>query len=115
MQVTKSTISSLDLSSCEAKIVSDHKTISALHKVKPHLSHEAKAKELCVNSEANATPLTSSTLLGSARLVISDRTKALSAQLALPCEANSTLRRVQPRYYARLRPKHLWVLTAKLF
>ena len=36
-------------------------------------------------------------MLGSARLAASGRTKALSAQLASPCGANSTLHRVQPR------------------
>jgi len=78
------------------KIVSDDKTISALHRAKPRLSREAKAKAFCANSEAIAAPLTSSAILGSARLSTSGRTKALSAQLASPCEANSTLRRVQP-------------------
>ena len=36
--------SSLDSASCKAKIVSDYKTISALHRAKPDLSCEAKAK-----------------------------------------------------------------------
>ena len=54
----------------EAKIVSDCKTISALH----------RAKALCANNEAIAAPLTSSALLGSARLAASDKTKALRAK-----------------------------------
>ena len=71
---------SLDSASCEAKIVSDCKTISVLHRAKPRLSREAKAKALCTNSEATAAPLTSSALLGSVlRLVASGKTKALSA------------------------------------
>jgi len=53
---------SLDSVSCEAKIVSDYETISALHRVKPRMSCEAKTKALCSNSEATATPLTSSEL-----------------------------------------------------
>ena len=97
MWVTKSTISSLDSASCEAKIVSDHKTISAIRRAKPRLSREAKAKALCANSEATLAPLTSSAILGGARLATSSRTKALSAQLASLCEANSTFHRVQPR------------------
>ena len=90
------TIFSLDSASCEAKIVSDHKTISALCRAKPRLSREAKAKALCANSEATAAPLKSSALFGSARFAASGRTEALSAQIASSCEANLTLRRVQP-------------------
>jgi len=71
---------SLDSASCEAKIVPDCKTISALHRAKPRLSREVRAKALCVNSEATAAPLTSSALLGSVRLAASDKTKALSAK-----------------------------------
>ena len=95
--VAKSTIFSLDSASYEAKIVSKHKTISALHKTKPRLSREAKATVLCTNSEATAGPLTSSALLGSARLATSGRTKALNALIASSCEADLTLCRVQPR------------------
>ena len=40
---------SLDSVSCEAKIVSDCKTISALHGAKPCLSCEDRAKALCAN------------------------------------------------------------------
>ena len=74
MWIAKSVVSceardrSLDSASCEAKIVSDCKTIPALHRAKPRLSREAIAKALCANSEATAAPLTSSVLLGSARL-----------------------------------------------
>jgi len=93
MWVAKSTTFSLDSASRDAKIVSDHKTISALHRTKPRLSHEAKTKALCANSEVTAASLTSSALLGS-RLATSGRTKELSAQLASPCEANSTFRRI---------------------
>ena len=71
---------SLDSASCEAKIVSDCKIISALHRAKPHLSREARTKALCANSEAIVAPLTSSALLGSARLAASDKTKVLSAK-----------------------------------
>jgi len=67
---------SFDSASCEVKIVSDCKTISALHRV----SREARAKALCANNEATAAPLTSSALLSSARLAASDKTKALSAK-----------------------------------
>ena len=62
---------SLDSASCEDKIVSDCKAISALHRGKPHLSREAKAKPLCTNSEAIVVSLTSSVLLGSAKLTAS--------------------------------------------
>jgi len=48
---------SLESASCEAKIVSKCKTISDLHRAKPHLSREAKAKALCANNEATATSL----------------------------------------------------------
>jgi len=75
MWVAKFTISSFDLASCEAKIVSNHKTISALPRAKPRLPYEAKTKALCANSEVTVAPLTPSTLVGSARLTISDRTK----------------------------------------
>jgi len=64
----KSIISSLDSASCEAKIVSNHKTISVLCRAKPRLSCETKAKAFYANSEAMAASLTSSALLGSAEL-----------------------------------------------
>ena len=86
MWIAKSVVScevrdrSLDSASCEAKIVYDCKTISALHRAKPRLSREAKAKALCANSEATAALLTSSALLCSARLAASNKTKALSAK-----------------------------------
>ena len=44
------------------------------------LSREARAKAHCANNEATAVPLTSSALLGSARLAANDKTKALSAK-----------------------------------
>ena len=88
---------SFDSASCEAKIVSDCKTIPALHRTKPRLSHEAKVKALCANNEAIAASLISSALLGTTRLAASCKTKALSAQIALAYEANSTLCRVHPR------------------
>ena len=50
MLVAKSTCPSLDSDSCEAKIVSEHKTISVPHRTKPRLSRKAKAKALCANS-----------------------------------------------------------------
>jgi len=62
MWIAKSVVScksrdgSLDLASCEAKIL-------ALHRAQPRLSREAKAKALCANSEATAAPLTPSALL----------------------------------------------------
>jgi len=45
---------SLDSASCEAKIVYDCKTNSALHRAQPCLSREAKVKALYANSEATA-------------------------------------------------------------
>jgi len=66
MWIAKSIISceardrSFNSASCEAKIVSDCKIISALHIAKPRLSREAKAKALCANSEATAGLHTSS-------------------------------------------------------
>jgi len=90
--VARSIVSSLDSVSCEAKIVYDHKTISALRRAKLRLSREAKAKASFVNREATVAPFTSSALLGSARLIASGRTKALSAQIASLCEG-----KVQPR------------------
>jgi len=39
-----------DSASCEAKIVSDCKTISALHKAKPRLSCEVRAKALVLTA-----------------------------------------------------------------
>jgi len=98
---------SLDSASCEAKIVSDCKTISALHRAKPRLSREARVKALCANSEVTAAPLTSSALLGSARLAASGKTKALSAQIASLYEANATLCRVQPRLSRETKAKAL--------
>ena len=71
---------SLDSAFYEAKIVSNCKAILALHRAKPRLSREAKAKALCANSETTAALLTSSSLLGSARLAVGDKTKALSAK-----------------------------------
>jgi len=111
MWITKSVVSreirnrSLDSASCETKIVSDYKTISALHSAKPRLSREVKAKALCANSEATTASLISSTLLGSARLAASNRTKALSAQIASSREANSTLYRVQPHLSCEVKAK----------
>ena len=87
---------SLDLASCEAKIVSNCKTISALHRAKSHLSREAKAKAHCANSEDITALLTSSALLGSTRLAASEKTKALCAQIASSCESNLTFCRAQP-------------------
>ena len=107
MWIVKVIDRSLDSASCEAKIVSDCKTISALHRAKPCLSREARAKALCANSEAIAAPLTSSALLGSARLVASSRTRALSAQIASSPESNSTLCRVQPRLSREAKAKAL--------
>ena len=66
---------SLNSASCEAKIVSNGKTILALHRAKPRLSREANAKVLCANSEAITAPLTSSALLSSARLAASEKPK----------------------------------------
>jgi len=77
MWVAKSTSPSLDSASCEAKIVSNHKTTSTPHRAKPRLSHEAKAKALCVNNEATTALLISSALLG--RTAGCGSTKALSA------------------------------------
>jgi len=71
---------SLDLASCEAKIVSDCKNISTLHRAKSRPSREAKTKAFCANSEAIAAPLTSLALLSSVRLATGDKTKALSAK-----------------------------------
>ena len=52
---------SLDSTSCEAKI-------SALHRAKPRLSHEAKATAtLCAERESTITSLKSRALLGSAQ------------------------------------------------
>jgi len=45
--------------------------------------------------------------LGSARLAASGRIKALSAQIASPCEANSTLCKVQPRLSRKAKAKAL--------
>jgi len=50
MWIAKSTVPSLDSVSCEATIVSRHKTILALHKAKPRLSRKSKATALCANS-----------------------------------------------------------------
>jgi len=97
MWIIKSTIPFLGPASCEAKTVLDHKTTSAPRRAKPRLSHEAKAKALFANSEATTASLPSSALLGSVRTSACGCTKALSAQIASLCEANSTLYRVQPR------------------
>ena len=76
MWIVKST-SPLDPASCEAKIVLDHKTTSVHRRAKPRLSHEAKAKALCANSEATATSLASTILLGSAKPAVREaNTKA---------------------------------------
>ena len=61
-------------------------------------SREAKAKApLGAENETIITSRKSRALLGSARLAARGRTKALSAQIASPCEANSTLWTVHPR------------------
>jgi len=85
----------------------DCKTISALHRAKPRLSCEARAKALCANSKTTAAPLISSALFGNARLVPSGKTKASSAQIASLCEANATLCRVQPRLSCEAKAKAL--------
>ena len=87
----------------------DHKTTSAPRKAQSRLSHEVKAKALCANSEATIIPLTSSTLLGSARTAACGSTKALSAQIASSCAANSTLYRVQPHLSHEAKNKALCV------
>ena len=50
MWIAKVIDRSLNSASCEAKIVSDCKTILALHRVKPRLSCEARPKALCANN-----------------------------------------------------------------
>jgi len=111
MWIVKSVVSceardrSLDSASCESKIIPGYKTISALHRAKPLLSREAKGKAFCANSEATAAPLTPSAVLDSARLVASGKIKALSAQIASSCKANSTLCRVQPRLSRKVKAK----------
>jgi len=68
---------SFDSALCEAKIVSDCETILALHRAKPRLSREAKAKApLGANSEATAARLTLSSLLSSAKAAFSREVKA---------------------------------------
>jgi len=69
MWVAKSTTSSLDAASYEAKIVLDHETISASCRAKPRLARKAKAKVLYAKSKATVASLTSTTLLSSARPV----------------------------------------------
>jgi len=83
MWVGKSTISFFDSASCEAKIVSNHKTIPALRRANLRLSREAKGKAFYANSEATAASLTSSALLGSARHATSGITKALKCSGSL--------------------------------
>jgi len=98
---------SLDLAFCEAKIVFDCKSISALHRAKPRMSREAKAIAFCAYSEATATSLISSALLDSTRLAASGKTKALNAQIASSREANSTLCRIQSRLSREVKAKAL--------
>ena len=82
MWIAKSLVSfeardrSLDSASCEAKIVSDCKIISALHIAKPRLSREAKVKApLCANSASLSQPTPSAKVFSR-----ETRTKALSAK-----------------------------------
>jgi len=94
MWIAKSVVScevrdrSLDSTSCEVKIISDCKTIPALHRAKPRLSREAKAKTLYANSKANAAPLTSSALLSSAKATLSREAKA---KVTLGAESEATI------------------------
>ena len=72
-------------------------SLAPFSSTKAALCCKAKAKApFGAESEATITSLKSRALLDSARLAASDRIKALSAQIASPCEANSTLCRVQP-------------------
>ena len=52
MWIAKAVDRSLDSASCEAKIVSDCKTISALHRAKPRLSCEDEGKMSACFAEA---------------------------------------------------------------
>ena len=83
MWVVKSTTSSLDPTSYEAKIVSDNETISTPHRTKPRLSCEAKPKALYANSETVVASLTFTTLLGSGKPA------AREANTKVPLHANS--------------------------
>ena len=87
MWIAKSVVScnardrSLDAASCEAKIISDCKTISVRHRAKPRLSREAKAKALmCAKSIADSASFPLTVL--SAKKILSRETKikALSAK-----------------------------------
>ena len=84
-------------------MVSDCKTISALHRAKPRLSCETKVKTLCVNNEATTAPLTLSTLLSSAKEALSFEVKATKAPLGAGNEV--TLYRVQPRLSHEIKTK----------
>jgi len=82
---------SLLLASSEATSVSSCETILALHKAKPHFSHEAKAKAplgasatLALN-EVNLASLKSKAPLSSAKLASSNKDKILSAKIT--CQA----------------------------
>ena len=96
-----------DSASCEAKIVLNHKTISASRRAKPRVYREAKAKAFCANRETTTASLILSALLGSARIAACVSTKALSAQIASSCKTDSTLFRVQPRLSREAKAKTL--------
>jgi len=83
-------------------MVSDCKTISALHRAKPRLSCETKVKTLCVNNEATTAPLTLSTLLSSAKEALSFEVKA---KALLGAGNEVTLYRVQPRLSHEIKTK----------
>jgi len=86
---------------------------SSPRRAKPCLSREAKAKALYAKSEATTTMHTSSVLLVSTGTIACGSTKALSAQIASSCEANSTLYRAQPRLSREAKTKH-YLLTTRL-
>ena len=80
MQITKSTVASLDSASCEAKTVLDYQTPSAPQLL---LSREAKAKAPSAYSEAAAALLASIILMGSVKPATCE------AKIRIPVRANN--------------------------
>jgi len=80
MRIAKSTLTSLESASHEAKIVLDYKTPSA---PQLRLSHEPKVKAPYAYNEATATPLVSIKLLGSVKPA------ACEAKIRAPVRANN--------------------------
>ena len=113
MWIVKTVDRSLDSASCKAKIVSDCKTISALHRAKPRLSCEDKGKMPACFAEAISREAKTVTMPSpNSGAVILTPTLFFRANLLIARQTQHQYPRVRVKFpAAKLKLKHLAVLT----